>query len=170
MMRQGVTLPQTPRERRQLEGLAADLQGSPVAGKPLPARLRNFRPGADRYLAALGGPLAYMTRLRRIDTLTAEHEAKLAAAYEELAEKTAGDADAFAGRWRAVAAGWRFDELNDLIAQHNAWYPVESRLPMDPATRDYALVGGRSYRLDPLDSDWILACFPPAPPGAGQAA
>jgi hypothetical protein len=31
---------------------------------------------------------------------------------------------------------------------------------MDPRTRDYVKVGGRSYRRDPLDVDWILSQFP----------
>ena len=66
-MRQGVTLPETPRERRELDGLSADLEDSPMAGRPLPLRLRNFRPSAEGYLASLGGPLAYMLRLRQID-------------------------------------------------------------------------------------------------------
>ena len=56
IMRQGVTLPETPRERRELAGLAADLEGSPLAGRSLPLRLRNFRPSTERYLASLGGP------------------------------------------------------------------------------------------------------------------
>ena len=31
---------------------------------------------------------------------------------------------------------------------------------MDPRTKDYVKVGGRSYRRDPLDAEWILAQFP----------
>ena len=31
---------------------------------------------------------------------------------------------------------------------------------MDPRTRDYVKVGGRSYRREPLDADWILARYP----------
>src|SRR5262249_15009480 len=81
IMRQGITLPETPRDRRQLAGLAEDLEHNPVVGRPLPFRLRNFRPGVDRYLSALGGPLAYMVRLRRIDALTEGHEASLGALY-----------------------------------------------------------------------------------------
>jgi hypothetical protein len=53
-----------------------------------------------------------------------------------------------------------FYEINDLIDRHNRWYPVESRLPMDPRRGDYALVNGKDYRLAPLDSGWILERFP----------
>ena len=31
---------------------------------------------------------------------------------------------------------------------------------MDPRTGDYALVNGKDYRLQPLDSAWILERFP----------
>ena len=37
------------------------------------------------------------------------------------------------------AARCRFDELNELIGQHNEWYPIERDLPMDLRTRDYVL-------------------------------
>ena len=154
-MRQGVVLPETPRDRRNLEGLEADLRDSPLRGRELTLRLRNFRPDADSYLASLGGPLPYMARLREIDALTIEHEQQLAAAYE-----TAGrDAEA----WTAVARRWDFGEVNELIDRHNRWYPAESRLPMDPRTGDYALVNGRSYRRRPLDASWVLERFPSPP-------
>ena len=77
-MRQGVVLPETPRDRRNLEGLEADLRDSPLRGRELPLRLRNFRPDAGSYLASLGGPLPYMARLREIDALTIQHEQQLA--------------------------------------------------------------------------------------------
>ncbi len=151
-MRQGVVLPETPRERRNLEGLEADLRDSPLRGRELALRLRNFRPDAGADLASLGGPLPYMARLREIDALTAEHERLLAEARE------ACDGDEAA--WRTVVQAWDFGEVNDLIERHNRWYPAESRLPMDPKTGDYALVNGRTYRRRPLDAAWALARFP----------
>jgi len=151
-MRQGVVLPETPRDRRNLAGLEADLRDSPFRGRELPVRLRNFRPDAGTYLASLGGPLPYMARLREIDALTIQHEQQLAVAYETLG----GEADA----WEALAGRWDFGEVNELIDRHNRWYPAESRLPMDPRTGDYALVNGRSYRRRPLDASWVLERFP----------
>ena len=151
-MRQGVVLPETPRERRDLEGLEADLRDSPLRGRELALRLRNFRPDAGAYLASLGGPLPYMARLREIDALTIQHEQQLAEAYELLG----GDEE----QWAATARRWDFGEVNQLIDRHNRWYPAESRLPMDPRTGDYALVNGRSYRRRPLDAAWALERFP----------
>ncbi len=161
MLRQGVVLPETPRERRDLDALAEDVRGHPIGDGPLPLRLRNFRPDADSYLSALGGPRAYMVRLRRIDELVEAHREALAAAWVELAEECRNAPDEFARRWSALAADWPFDEVNDLIDRHNRWYPVESRLPMDPVRRDYALVNGRDYRREGLDATWILSLFPP---------
>ena len=63
-MRQGVVLPETPRERRERAALEEDLETISLTGKPLPIRARHFRPAADAYLLATRGPLAYMLRLR----------------------------------------------------------------------------------------------------------
>ena len=156
---QGVVLPETPRERRDLAGLAEDLQESPLVGRPLELRQRNFRPAADGYLAALGGPLPYMLRLREIDALTAAHVVALEDAWHDLGAREQR-ADRFARRWQRTVQRWSFDEVNDLIDRHNRWYPVESRLPMDPRTGDYALINGRNYRRTPLDADWALERFP----------
>jgi hypothetical protein len=159
LLREDVPRVQTARERRQLEGVAEDLRSSPLRGRPLPLRLRNFRQPAEGYLVSLGGPLPYMVRLREIEAMTAEHERALALERDRL---VAESPERFDEAWRALVAAWSFDEVNDLIARHNRWYPVESRLPMDPRRRDYALVNGRDYRLRPLDSAWALERFPAA--------
>jgi hypothetical protein len=164
IMRQGVVLPETPRDRRELDALEEDLRAIDLRGKPLPLRLRNFRPSADVFLAASRGPLAYMLRLREIEAQTARHEEQLSTTWQALREETDGDAERFSLEWRRAAAAWPFDEINDLIERHNRWYPVESRLPMDPATGEFALVNGRDYRLAPLDAEWVLARFPAVPP------
>jgi hypothetical protein len=160
IMRQQVVLPVTPRERRELEALQEDLKSIPLTRRPLALRLRNFRSSPEAYLASAGGPLPYMLRLREIERLTASHEEALAERWHALADECAGDPAAFARLWRAGAEGWIFEEVNDLIDRHNRWYPVESRLPMDPRTGDYALVNGRDYRLAPLAVEWVLQRFP----------
>ena len=55
----------------------------------------------------------------------------------------------------------QYSDVNDLIERHNRWYPVEARLAMDPRSRDFVKVGGRDYRREPLDADWVLRHFPP---------
>jgi hypothetical protein len=149
LMRQGVVLPETPRDRRNLDGLEQDVRDSPLRGRALGLRLRNFRPDAGSYLASLGGPLPYMARLREIDALTQRYEEEL----DEARAACGGDEQA----WVELVRAWDFSEVNDLIDRHNGWYPVESRLPMDPRTGDYVLVNGRSYRRPRLDAAWALA-------------
>ncbi|HKI91319.1 MAG TPA: hypothetical protein VJ986_03365, partial [Gaiellaceae bacterium] len=62
--------------------------------------------------------------------------------------------------WHAQARLWSFTEVNKLIASHNRNFPAESRLPMDPRTRDFVRINGRSYEREPLDEAWILEQFP----------
>jgi hypothetical protein len=123
----------------------------------------------EAYLEA-GNPPRWMERLGEIDRGIANHRRRLARAHRMLAERLAGEPEAFATRWREIAESWSFGELNVLIGQHNEWYPIERRLPIDLRTRDYVLIHGRSYRRPVLDAAWILAQFPsagPPPPRAG---
>ena len=150
----------TERERKEAERIAEDLAGSPVLGKPLPRRLRNFSHSADRYALSIAGPPAYSRRLREIEEEVAAHEEALRAAWDDLAARCGDDIAAFARRWRELAARWRFDAVNELIDRHNAYYPVEARLAMDPRTGDFVLVAGAPYRRRPLDAAWVLERFP----------
>lgn len=87
-----------PRDVARQAALEQDLEGSPLVGKPLPTRLRNFRPSLDRLVSALGGPRAYMLRLREIEVQTAAHERELLDRWLELADECAGDPAGFARR------------------------------------------------------------------------
>jgi hypothetical protein len=144
----------TPPSQRERERLEADRDLNPLVGKRLRRRIRNFRAEADNYLASLGGPLPYMQRLRSIESETDAQLQRLAEAHSE----HLGDPDG----WRQLAERWDFGVVNELIARHNRWYPVEARLAMDPRTRDFVKVGGKPYRREPLDGAWILERFPPA--------
>jgi len=159
ILKQGIVSAETPRDRRDRESLAEDIRSNGLRGRRLRLRLRNFRPSSDGYLSALGGPLPYMVRLRTIAEQTAEHEQRLEAARDELLAAGLDD-DAFTAAWTAMVEHWSFDEVNALIDAHNRFYPAESRLPMDPRTRDYALVGGEDYRRRPLSAAWALERFP----------
>jgi hypothetical protein len=160
IMRQGVVRLEIPRERREHAALEEDLETISLTGQPLPIRARHFRPAADAYLLAARGPLAYMLRLREIERHSEQHQTELRDAWHELAEVSCDDAERFRREWLATARRRSFDEVNDLIDRHNRWYPVESRLPMDPRTGDHALVNGRDYRLARLDVTWVLERFP----------
>jgi hypothetical protein len=150
-MSQGAIRPETARDREERRVIEADLATSPVKGKPLRSRLRNFRPDAESAVRALGGPLLWMRRLRAIEDAYDQHVRQLDAAYRET-----DPAD-----WPRVAEEWDFSEINRLIERHNKNFPAEARLPMDPQTRDFVRVNGRRYEREPLDADWILSHWPP---------
>jgi len=160
ILKQGVTRPETPRDRREREALTEDLRGNPLAGAPLRQRLRNFRPDADAQLSALGGPLAWMRRLRAIEIAIGLHEEQLAEAWNELRAQYGPGTERFAREWRAAAERWDFHEVNELIERHNLQFPTESRLPMNPRTGDFVLINGRPYTREPLDAAWALSRFP----------
>ena len=130
-----------------------------IVGKPLSRRARQTRRSVEAYLKA-GVLPRYMERLRQIERETADHLTRLERAYRALQQEHEGDAATFARRWRARAQSWRFEQVNELIRAHNDWYPIESQLPMDPRTRDYQRIRGRSYRREPLGADWVLERFP----------
>ncbi len=150
---QGATKPETPRDREERRIIEADLATSPVRGKPLPQRPRNFRPDPESAVRALGGPTMWMRRLRAIEDAFDQHVEQLDAAYRETDP----------AHWESVARGWNFSEINALIEQHNAYFPAEARLPMDPQTRDFIQINGRPYQREPLDAAWILSRWPADP-------
>jgi hypothetical protein len=159
-MGEGATRPETPQERHEREILEADLETSPLRGKPLRQRIRNFRPDAESAVRALGGPTIWMRRLRAIEDAVDQNERQLDEAWRALAAEVK-DPAAFAAAWHELAGNWSFAQVNDLIERHNRNFPAEARLPMDPRTRDFVRVNGRPYEREPLDADWVLARFPP---------
>jgi len=159
-MSEGATHAETPRERQERKVLDADLASSPVRGTPVRQRLRNFRPDPESGVRALGGPTPWMRRLRAIEDAIEQHERQLGEARRTLAADVEDPAE-FATEWRAVARTWSFAEVNELIERHNRNFPAEARLAMDPRTRDFVRINGRSYLREPLDARWILDRFPP---------
>jgi hypothetical protein len=158
-MSQGATRPGTPEERREREQLEVDLESSPVRGRPLRPRLRNFRPDPASGVHALGGPTAWMRRLRAIEDAVEQHDRLLGEGRRTLAEELEDPAE-FSAAWRELADNWSFARVNELIERHNRNFPAEARLAMDPRTRDFVRLNGRSYLREPLDARWILDRFP----------
>ena len=85
ILKQGVVSAETPRDRRDRETLAEDIRSSGLKGRQLRLRLRNFRPSADGYLSALGGPLPYMRR-QQIAELALKHRLPAIQVLKEFAE------------------------------------------------------------------------------------
>ena len=158
-MSEGAIREDDPRDVARARRLAEEVDGSPLKGKRIRQRLKNFVAGPDSYVASMGGPLPWMQRRRMIEDETARHERRLADAHRELAQTCRNEVE-FARRWSGIAEVWSFHAVNELIEKHNRNFPAESRLPMDPRTGDFVLLNGRPYRRDPLDAAWILARFP----------
>jgi hypothetical protein len=129
-------------------------------GRPLDERARQRQRSVEAYLRGEALP-RYMQRARDIEKATRDHERDLRRVYEQL--RRVADRLELAQRWRELARGWDFAAVNQLIREHNEWYPVERDLPMNVRTRDYVLVNGRSYRRVELDEAWVLARFPVDP-------
>ena len=129
-------------------------------GRPLSRRARHAQRSVEAYLKAGGRP-QWMERVMEIDRRIAAERRRHEAAYRQLREECGADRLAFASLWTERARSFSFDgDLNELITQHNEWYPIERDLPMDMRTRDYVLVNGRSYRRPLLDAEWLLAELP----------
>jgi hypothetical protein len=129
------------------------------AGKPLSSRARQSQRSVEAYLKAGHRP-RWMERLTEIERGTRAARTRLERSYRGLREACGDDARAFAERWRAFAHQQAFDHVNQLIRQHNEWYPIERDLPMDPRTGEYVKILGRSYRRRELDAAWVLEQFP----------
>jgi hypothetical protein len=110
---------------------------------------------------AVGGAPAWSRRLKRIYDLTAILTVQLQGEWHLAARAARGDRARFLEAWRRHATSVDFEQLNDLIANHNRYFPIEANLPMDVKTLDYVSFAGADYRREPLDAAWILRQFPP---------
>jgi hypothetical protein len=129
-------------------------------GRPFSERIRQSRRTLENYLKA-GGIPRWMERVMEVDARIAQERQRLTTTYQAIQDECDGDRALFARRWTEFAQATRYEELNELIRQHNEWYPIERDLPMNPRTGDYVQVNGRSYRRPELGPEWVLAHFPP---------
>jgi hypothetical protein len=138
------------------------LDGEDRAGQPISQQELHRERSVENYLRGAVMP-RWMERVRDIESGTRQHRRRLAADYEWLREQHAGDPETFAREWRALVEARSFDDVNDLVRDHNEWYPVERQLPMDPRTGEYVLIAGKPYTREELTVEWALREFPPDP-------
>jgi uncharacterized protein YchJ len=143
--------------RTSVERLIARTIDEP--GMPLSERARLSRRSVESYLKAGARP-RWMERLQEVDRAIDRETRRLEQAHHALRDECGDDAARFAARWREHARGREYDELNELIRQHNEWYPIERDLPMNPRTGEYVGIGGRSHRRPELTPEWVLRRFP----------
>jgi hypothetical protein len=149
-------------ERTPVERLLARKREHEESGHRLSDRAYQYQRTLEGYLQAGNRP-RWMERLAEIEHGTSRARRRLERAYRELQTELGADREAFARRWRELAPTWDFDEVNERIRQHNDWFPIERQLAVDPRTRDYVKINGRSYRRRELDASWVLEQFPPDP-------
>jgi len=100
-----------------------------------------------------------MRRRRAIEDAVEQHQRRRRESRRTLAEEIEDPAE-FVAAWQELAGNWSFAQVNELIERHNRNFPAEARLAMDPRTRDFIRINGRSYLREPLDARWILDRFP----------
>jgi hypothetical protein len=154
-----------PRDERSSVERFVDLSliDTDPRGRPLARSAMQRERSVEAYLQSGVRP-RWMERVVEIDQGIASEKRRIERVYRTLQRELRHDPHAFAERWTARAHSWSFDWLNELIEQHNDWFPIERRLPMDPRTGDYVPIGGRSYRRPILGPEWILEHFPAALP------
>lgn len=117
---------------------------------------RNFTLGVDERIRALtiGAP-AYAIRKRKIEDTEEKWVGTLLALRDKL--EAAGTPDAeIEDALRAKAATFDYRKLNELVALHNRWYPVEANLAMDARGR-YLVYGRVWHPEEDFTAERILA-------------
>ena len=115
---------------------------SGLEGKPLHVQSMPFTADRDAQVAGMMGPPAWAVRLKRIHDGRTALKAKLDAAWADYARSFRDRPEEFCTRWRAYIAALDLSALNTLIGKHNAYYPIEARLPiMYPSDRYYVPTG-----------------------------
>jgi hypothetical protein len=116
-------------------------KGNPTTDTSAP--VRNFTVSVDERVRAIaGGPPAYMRRKRTIEDLERAIVRTLA---ERCAEAIARGIDA-RSHARDSAPARAIERLEDLVARHNRWYPIEANLPMHPRTGEVVDRTGEPWR------------------------
>ena len=132
---------------KKVEGPTAHNSADPI---------RNFTLTVDERIRALtiGAP-AYAIRKRKIEDAEEQWVTTLVALREKLEAEGSHPAD-IENALREKASKFDYKRVNELVALHNRWYPVEANLPMD-SSGNY-LVYGRIWSPEtPFTAERILS-------------
>jgi hypothetical protein len=118
--------------------------------------IRNFTLSVDERIRALtiGAP-AWAIRKRKIEDAEHQWVATLVALREKL-ESRGTPRSEIDETLRAKAAAFDYRRVNELIALHNRWYPVEANLRIDPKSGGYLVYGRPWLPETPFTPDRIL--------------
>lgn len=126
-------------------------------GRPLPRRGSTAAVGIE----AQAGLPHRIERLLAIERETERLLRRLETEYLEAVEESPQDAATFASGWRERVRRISFLEVNELVDEHNEWFPIEARLRWDLHLQDYRAPFGLPWRKQRIDDEWALERFPP---------
>ena len=128
-------------------------------GKKMETLPMNFHVPLEERIRAAAGIPAYIRRLRRIEDLTEALVQALDEIFEGELYATQGDEQT---AWQAVRNQVQhldLELLNDLIARHNEYYPIEANLPVEPATGKFLYLGKPWKPLEPMSAEQLYRRF-----------
>lgn len=126
-------------------------------GRPLPRRGAAAAPSIQ---GSFGLPNR-IERLKRIEGELERQHRRLRTAWTELAMELADDPVAFAERWSERLDRWSFLEHDELVDEHNEWFPIEARLVWNRELDDYRAPFGLPWRKSHVDRAAIASTYPP---------
>jgi hypothetical protein len=131
-----------------------DSKSTPPPAETLTPQVNFTLTAEDRVRALASGPPAWMRRLRAIEDL----EEGIVRVLVEACEQAAAQGAEPAAHARANAPLRALERLNDLVARHNRWYPIEANLPIQPRTGELLDRTGQLWRPMPVRTlDELLA-------------
>jgi len=131
-----------------------DPKSTPPPAETLTPQVNFTLTTEDRVRAVASGPPAYIRRLRAIEDL---EEGIVRVLVETCEEAIAQSLDP-EGHARSAAPLRALERLNDLVARHNRWYPIEANLPLQPRTGELIDRTGQPWRPQPARTlDELLA-------------
>jgi hypothetical protein len=151
----------TSRREAETDALLREsIRAAGLEGKPLHLRSTPFTQDPGAVLGGMLGPPAWALRLKQIHDQREALTATLRAAWPEHARRFQGRPAEFADRWRTFVRKLDLATLNNLIAKHNDYYPIEARLRILYPTNKYYVPAGIEWPQRELTVEAILEEYP----------
>jgi len=140
----------------QPEDLPPDLMGNPVHIPQV-----NFDVPMEQKIRARMGPPSYAVRARYVEDLEEELYEELDKKWKMVAETYRHDPEKFNTLWRVVIETLDVEHINQLIKEHNQYYPIEANLREDPDT-GRLMMGNTPWKpKKKITPERLLEKFPP---------
>ena len=138
-----------------LEDIPEDLRG-----KELHIPQVNFDVPLEQQMRAKIGPPSYAVRAKYLEDMTDKLMDDLARQYRQVAESCRQHPAKFKKIWTAIVETIDLSDLNQLVNEHNTFYPIEANLQADPETGQI-MMGATPWKpKKKLSAEGLLARFP----------